>query len=306
MTLLAEEYRRARNVDPTGGPPPALLEAAAIQPGGAELLWFLKRIWHEHWREGFLFLGSSLAALAFAVLTPFLLKDLLDGVLLAGDFSGLVRVGFSLMGLYLLASAGEYASHLLAARLIVSFSHRFRCELFERIQRADWRNMPSPGAILAGFTSDVNEAEQTLGTLLTRVATNSLLLVLSTIGILVLDWRLGIVLLLTIPLYVVASLYSSEYLRQANQQQLEGFERLAASLASTLSTLRLSKLFDLAQWETYRFSGMAVDLRKARDRVVQWEAIMVALTSAVARVSPVVLSFTAVFWSSGNKSPSER
>lgn len=162
---------------------------------------------------------------ALQVVMPKLVSDGVDHGIIAGDLASLARTCGLLLGAYLLSTGGVWWQSVVMIGIAQRLVRDLRAELFSHLQRLSLRFFDSRphGELLSSLTNDTDTLSNTLGQTVTRLI-GSLLTLLGVAGaMLSMNWRLGLLTLVMVPVSVfitkrIALLARASY--RARQQYL--------------------------------------------------------------------------------------
>lgn len=201
-------------------------------------------------------------SLAFTAATPWMLRHAIDAGIGGAQMSALVVSAVAIV-LFSIAKGGfAYMQSYLGESLSQHIAFDLRREFYERIQSLSFafHDQIETGQLMSRATVDVETARQFLGQSLLRVVyTVGLLLVVATI-MLALDWKLGVLTLLTVPATMLVSYRVSSRTRPlwAQVQQQIGIE--TSVLQESIAGIRVVKAFaqEEQQFERFRSANWAV------------------------------------------------
>ena len=301
-------------------PVPALLIAGLALAVAGALRWALRRyggerlraavrlLWpfvRAEWRKVALALASVLGASGIALLKPWPIKFLVDDVLHVGAegvqpdastgtiaaIAGAVVAIAALQGLF---GYGE-TFFLSAAGQRIAF--RVRSALFAHLHRLPlaFHDRQRTGDLVTRVTSDVTRVQELImDDLLVVTATRVLQITGMLIVMLVIDWRVGLVAMLSAPLTLLTSAWFRRRIKagEGHVRQREG--DIASMAQETISSIRVVKAFGREDDEARRFEESSGDMAEAGVRVARLEAgFSWAITIAAAVGLAAVIGFGA-------------
>lgn len=227
-----------------------------------------------------------------------LIRSLLDDALPNEDVRLLTWLGLGMVVVPLVIAAVGVFQRWLSAQVGEGIIFDLRVQLYEHLQRMSLRfyTATKTGELMSRLNSDVVGAQQAItGTFVTIVSN-----VVSVTVILVVmfraDWRLTLLALAAIPLFILPARRVARTLRQITQQQMDHQARMSGILQESfnVSGAQLVRLFGRWDLELSRFSGAAGDVRDygiRRAMVGRWFFAALGLVSA--------FGSAAVFWVGG-------
>ena len=236
------------------------------------------------------------------LLPPLLLRDLIDHALPKGNQPGnLVRLNWLALGMIglplvsgLIGVFQRAQSALVGEGLICDL----RRDLFDHMQRMGLRffTHTKSGELISRLNNDVVGSQRAVTGTFVNILTNIVMLTL-TLGIMIaLEWRLTILSVLILPLFILPSRRVGRVLRRLTRRQLEANSQMNAILGETLnvSGALLVKLFGRRRDEVEKFGARAAEVRDigVKSAVIgRWFSLGISLASAIGTAM--------VFWVGG-------
>jgi ATP-binding cassette subfamily B protein len=210
-------------------------------------------------------LAMILLSTGLHLLTPLVLRDLIDRTIPAKNLG---RLGVLALGLLLIPAANgaiNVAQRRLNAYVGEGVIFDLRVALFGHLQRMSLRFFTNTklGELMSRLNSDVVGAQTAISNTLVSIVTNGVQTVALLTVMLTLEWRLTLVSVLVLPLFLLAARRLGERLRETARQQMDANARMNALLNETLNIggALLVKLFGRAGVETERMRGRAQEVR---------------------------------------------
>ena len=201
-------------------------------------------------------------AIAFTSATPLMLKDAIDRGIGGRNTGALVLAAAAIVLFSLGKGLFAYFQAYLGESLSQHVAFDLRRDFYERVQELSFafHDQIETGQLMSRATVDVETARQFLGQSLLRVAYTIGLLFAVAIIMLIADWRLGVLTLLTIPVTMAVSYSMSKRTRPlwAEVQQQIGVE--TSVLQESIAGIRVVKAFgqEDQQYERFRAANWAV------------------------------------------------
>jgi ABC-type multidrug transport system fused ATPase/permease subunit len=135
---------------------------------------------------------------------------------------------------------------------------RIRRQLFAHLQRLSLRfhNESSTGDLLTRLTGDINNLRQLLAASLLSLISEGILLISFLVVMFVMNWRLALLAVITMPvIFVLVTFYSSR-IRQASRKQRRREGELASRMHENLSGIHVVQLFARERHEDAQLRGL--------------------------------------------------
>lgn len=202
---------------------------------------------------------------------PLGLRELLDAVFEAGNRELLNLLAIGLFGLFILQAlfsfAGNYHLEWVGERVITDL----RKKVYEHLHRLGFRFYAERrlGEITSRLTNDVGSIRTALTDSLPQMFTITFSLIGSVALMVVLNWRLSIVIFLTVPLITIATRYFGLKIRKLSRSIQDDLAESTAVAEDALGAIRLVKAFVREDYEVDRYNSAVEQLfGTARRKVV--------------------------------------
>lgn len=236
-----------------------------------------------------------IAQVAF-VLVPWLVKDIVDKVLVAKNLVALNLVGAGILGLFFVRGAATYGQTYLmqyvGQRVIIDI----REVLYKHLQRLSlaFFDRRKTGTIMSNLTNDVGALQSALVDNLTQLIQESAMLIGSVVSMFILDWRLMLLTLVIVPIVLVITGVMGKKLRVAGHDVQGRIADITALLQETITGIRVIRSFSREDHEIRRFT---VENKR------NFQAVMRA-TKLTSLLTPLVefsaaIAITIIIWYGG-------
>lgn len=237
-----------------------------------------------------------------ALVPPLLLRDLIDHALPNGTQPGNLRrlnlLALGMIGIPLISGLLGVYQGIRSACIGEGIIFDLRRDLYNHMQRMALRFFTNTksGELISRLNNDVIGAQRAVTNTLVSMITNFVMLVM-TLGIMIsLEWRLTILAVMILPLFIIPSRRVGRSLRILTRKQLEANGQMNAMMAETLnvSGALLVKLFGRRHDEVAKFNERAAEVRDTgvRSSVInRWFFLGISLSGA--------LGTAMVFWVGG-------
>ena len=204
------------------------------------------------------------------LLTPLVLRDLIDRTIPSADIGRLVRMALAL----LLIPAGMGAINVVQRRINAQVGegviYDLRVALFDRLQRMSLRFFTNTrvGELMSRLNNDVVGAQNAISSTIVSIITNLVQATALMVVMLTLEWRLTLISIAILPLFVLAARRLGGRLRDIARRQMDANAAMNAMMNETLNIggALLVKLFGRGQTEVTRFQDRS---RVVRDLGIQ-------------------------------------
>ncbi len=200
------------------------------------------------------------------LLSPLILRDLVDNAIPLKDSHRLTLLAAALLFIPAMNGLLNVSQRRLSASVGEGVIYDLRLALYAGLQRMSLRFFTNTkvGELMSRLNNDVVGAQNAISSTLVGIITQLVqaLAVLSVM--LTLEWRLTVISVIIMPLFILAARLLGHRLRDMARKQMEANAQMNAMMNETLniSGALLVKLFGRRQLEVSRFRQRAVQVRK--------------------------------------------
>jgi len=267
--------RRTQSSSQTAGQqsPPLFPGRGPGGPGGGPAGWMmraperakdrrgtLRRLWQYLRGQGRTLVGVFILVLIASgldLLSPYLLGLAIDEYILKNNLPGLAQLGAFMVVLYLTAALVAWMQAYWIAAVAQRTVRDIRNDLFGHFQTLSLRyvDQHSHGELMSRLTNDVENISNVLNESVTQLISSVLGIVGVATVMLVINVRLAIVSLITLPLMALISQWVARRTRSGFRQQQENLGNLNGIIEETITGQRVVKAYGqeanvIAQFET--------------------------------------------------------
>ena len=242
--------------------------------------------------------GCMILATSASLYVPWIVRDIIDGVLVNKDVfllnaitAGIVVV-FALRGFFVYAQT--YLMAFISQRVVIDL----REALFRQFQRLSiaYFDRSRTGKVLSYMTNDVGVLQNALAQNVIDLASESLVLVGSLAAMFYLHWQLALLTLITVPLVAQAMNVFGVKLRRASGAMQQRAAEITSVLQEMIVSIRLIRLFVREDYEIARFNLENKNNFSAQMRAAQLSATLTPVVEFLA-----ALAVTVIVWYGGNE-----
>ena len=199
------------------------------------------------------------------LLTPLILRDLIDRTIPAGDVDRLVWLAIGLLLIPALGGAINVVQRRLNAWVGEGVIYDLRVALYSSLQRMSLRffTHTKVGELMSRLNNDVVGAQNAISNTIVGILTNIIQASAVLVVMLSLEWRLTLISVAILPLFILAARRMGTRLREIARQHMEFNAQMNAMMNETLNIggALLVKLFGRRDQEIERFQSRAVHVR---------------------------------------------
>jgi ATP-binding cassette subfamily B protein len=241
-----------------------------------------------YWRSLALMLATIGFTALIGLIPPLLYRDLIDNVLPNRDFARLNLLALGMIGIPVVSGLIGVAQRYLSARVGEGIICDLRQSMYDHLQRMSLRffTHTKSGEIVSRFNNDVVGAQNAVTGTLPNIVTNGLTL-LSTLAVMItIEWRLALLSVVVLPLFLLPARRVGEVLRRIRRQAMEYNADMSSIITETLGVngVLLVKTFGRQRQEAARFRQTSERVRDAgvrRALVGRWFFLGLGIASAI-------------------------
>jgi ATP-binding cassette subfamily B protein len=207
-----------------------------------------------------------LVGVGLSLLAPLIFREMIDHVLPAGDLTRLALLSLALFFVPVLSGAARVLQRQLTASVGEGVIFDLRVALFDKLQHMSLRFFANSkiGELMSRLNNDVLGAQDAVSRTAVNLITSAVHAVVVLAVMFSLEWRLTLISVVILPLFVLVSRRLSQSLRNAARQKMEVNARMNAHMNETLniSGALLVKLFGRTGDEKERFRERASKVRE--------------------------------------------
>lgn len=207
----------------------------------------------------------TIALAGLSLITPLILRDLIDRTLPDQDLQRLLFSGIALLLIPLVLGALNVVQRYINARVGEGVVFNLRTALFSHMQRMSlgFFTNTKVGELMSRLNNDVVGAQNAISTTFINIVTNFIQAIAILSVMFALEWRIAALSIAVFPLFFLIARNLTKRLRHIIRIQLDLNAKMN-SLANELLNIGgslLIKLFGRAAEEDRRFQGRAVEVR---------------------------------------------
>jgi ATP-binding cassette subfamily B protein len=210
-------------------------------------------------------LGTILITTVLGLLTPLIFRDLIDNTLPNQDAGRLNLLAIALVAIPVFVGGIRIVQRRLNSWIGEGVIYDLRVALYAHMQKMSLRFFTNTktGELMSRLNNDVVDAQRAISNTIVEIITN-LITVVATLAVLIaMDWRLTILGVLVLPVFILLARRVGGVLRELSRDQMKHNAQMNAMMNETLniSGALLVKLFGRRQMEVNRFDSRAMSVR---------------------------------------------
>ncbi len=240
------------------------IEGATVSRSTMRRAWSFARPYR---RTIAVFLAAIIASALLGLVPPFVVKAILDTAIPDGNGTLITWLAAAAVFAALGDGALQVVQRWASSRVGEGLIYDLRRALFAKVQRmpiAFFTRTPT-GAMTSRLNNDVVGAQTAVTTTLGSVVSNVVVLVTSLLAMLALDWRLTLLALVVLPLFVVPAKRIGRKLQEISREQMQHNATMSTQMTERFNVAgaMLVKLFGDHDREDAQFEREARGVRDA-------------------------------------------
>ncbi|MBN2390029.1 MAG: ABC transporter ATP-binding protein [Anaerolineae bacterium] len=231
----------------------------------------LLRLWDYLKKQGW---GLVIVVILVAVssglglLGPYLMGKAIDNYILTNDIPGLGRLLLLMLGVYVVGAGIQWVVAYLMSAVAQKTVRDLRNDLFGKLQTLSLRffDQRAHGELMSRLSNDVENVSNVLNASITQLISSVLSLVGVTVMMFVINVRLAIVTMITLPLMMFLSRTIGKHTRRDFREQQEYLGDLNGIIEESITGQHVVKAYVREQAVIKEFGEVNVKLRKASTR----------------------------------------
>ena len=229
---------------------------------------------------------------------PWIIKDMIDKVLAARDMEMLNLICIGIVVVFLIRGIFYYGQGYLVSYVGQRVIIDVRNVLFQKFQRLPMAYFDNhqTGELMSYIANDVAVLQNALVDRLIEMVTESSIFFGSLVMMVLLDWKLSILTLITVPVVGQAMNIFGKKVRAAGKVIQERAANITALMQESLSSERVVKSFVREQYEVERFDAQNELNFRAQMKDVQLSSLLTPTVEFLA-----ALGVTVIIWFGGKQ-----
>ncbi|MCC6891408.1 MAG: ABC transporter ATP-binding protein [Anaerolineae bacterium] len=234
-----------------------------------------------------------LATTGLALLTPLLMRDLIDNALPHKDVSRLITVTLGLLFIPFFSAGINILQRWLNSAVGEGVTYDLRVALFAHLQEMSLRFFTNTksGELMSRLNNDVTGAQNAISNTIVSIITQIIQVVAVFAVMISLEWRLTLISIAIFPFFIFAARRFSNRLRDIVREVMDANARMNAMMGETLniSGILLVKLFGRGTAEVQRFDERAAHVRDMGRKRAVWGVMFFALIGLFSAIGTAIV-----------------
>jgi ABC-type multidrug transport system fused ATPase/permease subunit len=244
-----------------------------------------------YWRRELEVLGLMILGLSYGLVLPLSGKYLIDTIIPSGSIGRLTVFILVLAVIYCLnlvvGMRRAYVNNWINQHVLIGMQER----MFAKLQRLshDYYGRAKVGDIMARFSGDITVVQQAMGQVVGVGVYLALSAIAASITLLVLNWLLGLVVLLVVPLFALSYVALGSRLEAASYERQKRMGQAVAILQENVSAYAVIRAFGLEERAVNSYRAVLQGVLKAMLRLVVFAALFETSTALATTMGQLVV-----------------
>lgn len=244
------------------------------------------------WKLAFYLLVVILDALA-GVANPLLYREIIDNGILKGNVHLVVVLAIAVGVVAILDAVFTYFDRGLAVRIGQDMLHEMRTKVFAHIQKMSlaFFTRTRTGALVSRLNIDVNGIQSAFTDILSSIVGNFITVVFVLVAMFVLSWKLTIVSLILVPVFLIPARYISRKIQQLTRESYDLSSQMNDLMVERFNVAgaQLSKIFGRAEDEIGAFEDRAGRVREINIKLSNYSRFFFVGLGLVASIAVAIM-----------------
>ena len=251
----------------------------------------LRRIYtyaRPYWLDVSLVLVAIILESLLGLIPPLLYRRLIDQVLPNGDFRGLTILAIGMVSIPIVSGLLGVGERYFSSRMGEGIIFDLRQQMYDHLQRMPIRffTRTKSGEIISRLNNDVVGAQNAITGTIPDIVTNIVTLVSTLIVMISIEWRLTLLSIVVLPLFLLPTRRVAVILRDIRRKSMEFNAAMSSLINETLGIngALLVKTFGRQRYESEQYRKVNKDVRDIGIRgalVGRWFFLGLSISGAI-------------------------
>ncbi|MHA0855355.1 ABC transporter ATP-binding protein [Paenibacillus sp. CMAA1364] len=209
-------------------------------------------------KRKFLYLSFLTLAIATALglVTPMLLKKLIDEAIIPGQYDKVPMLAITVIVVVIIKAVMQFISGTLGGRLGNHLAYRLRNACYEKLQFLSFRyyDTAKTGDLMSRLTGDLEAIRNFIGFGLVQIMNTVLMVLFGSFLMFSINWQLTLVTMISVPFLMAVALRFEGKIHPAFQEMRLALSSLTTSVQENITGVRTVKSFAREPHEVEKFS----------------------------------------------------
>ena len=239
------------------------------------------------------FLVTILVAALVALVPPFVFRAIIDDAIPDASRSRIWTLALIAVGAAIADAVLAIGQRWYSARIGEGLIYDLRVALFDKVQRMPvaFFTRTQTGSLISRLNNDVIGAQTAVTSTLGSVVSNVVVLVTTLVAMIALEWRLTLIALIVLPVFVVPARRVGNKLQEIAREQMGLNAQMNTQMSERFNVAgaMLVKLFGRHEREVGEFSGRAAGVRDTGIRSAMYGRVFFVALGLVGALGAVAV-----------------
>lgn len=244
-----------------------------------------------YWQTELEILVCMALTVALTLVTPLVIKILIDNVFVEGNYKLLNIIMIALLGIYVVRGFFTIITSYLFSYVGQRILFDVRNELYQHLEKLHmaFYTDTKTGEIIARVNDDVASLQDIVTSTFVNIVTDLLTLLAILAVIFYLDWKLAIVSLTVFPLFFFSISYFTRRIRRKSREVREKIADLVDFFQETISGMKLIQSFVREKYEARRFVRIGKEMINLRIDLAMIGALANSVAGFIVALGPALV-----------------
>lgn len=245
----------------------------------------------KHLKLNILGLVLALGVVSTGLYIPYITKEIVDDVLVGGQFDRMRTLVVLLLGVTLIRIFAEYFRSYIFENTSQKTLYDFRSKLYLKIQAQSFSffDKTRTGLLMNRMVGDLDAVRMLLNHGYIQVFEGAFSVILSLIMMISLSGTLTLGLVVIVPITFISMRAMSRRLRPIYRQVREAFEDLSSTAQENLTGIRVVKAFGREDFEIEKFNNMTKEWNQKNIDAAEVRAVYIPVRRLISGLSTVII-----------------
>jgi ATP-binding cassette, subfamily B, multidrug efflux pump len=224
---------------------------------------------------------------AIAPIIPLLVREAIDGPAANGDYSGLSKMLLLMISFLFFQSILQFSSTFLAGWLGQNIIRDIRVKLYHKILHLKLKFFDDTpiGQLVTRTISDIETLADVFSEGLASIGGDILQLILMIFVMFYTDWRLSIIVLLTVPFMLISTYIFKEKVKSSFNEVRNAVANLNSFVQEHITGMSIVQIFNSEAYEYSKFKEINKEHRKANIKSILYYSIYYPVADVISALA---------------------
>ena len=203
-------------------------------------------------------IGAVIVGAASQAIGPFLIGWSIDNLIAAGNLFGLLQMVVGLAFIYGVGAIAIRVQILRVGTIVQKVLAQLRQDIFDKVQRLSvgYFDRSEAGDLMSRLLNDVSVINNAFGQSIPQILGNTFSLLGIVVAMMLINWQLGLVSNLVVPVMIVVTRFFSRWARTRFRVTRETIGELSAQIEEDVSSVKEAQAFNRVDYNIEAFDAL--------------------------------------------------